>query len=155
MLQLTNYSLVFFVVVPAKPTNLRVVYVSGLTVKVAWVEPQTTVAGIPDSSSLMYKISYRNLASQATRQFSTAFQAATLRLRLANTRYEIKVSAYKAFDARVYGPWSEELTLKSNESGEFCWLRPWFFNRSQGLILLRGLRFDFEYEIKTSITFHS
>ena len=124
--------MLFFIIVPAKPTNLRVTDASGLKVTVAWDEPLTTVTGIPDASSLYYTISYRNLESSSTRQIRSSKNKQSAELTLVgNSRYEIMVRAYKTFNALVHGPWSETLSLKTNESGEYRGLRPYLFSPSQ------------------------
>ncbi|KAJ7389348.1 hypothetical protein OS493_032205 [Desmophyllum pertusum] len=55
-----------------------------------------------------------NLESKK-RTLITSTERAILRLS-ANSRYEIQVKAYKTFNTQLAGPWSEFLTLKTNES---------------------------------------
>ena len=118
---------IFFITVPAKPTNLRVTDALGLKVTVAWDEPSTTVTGIPDASSLYYKISYRNLESRTTRQIQSSENKRSAEFTLiANSRYEIKVRAYKTFNVYIYGPWSDTLSHKTNETGEYRGLSSYF-----------------------------
>ena len=100
---------------------------TGLIAKVAWDEPQTTVTGIPDTSSLNYKFSYKRVGG-SKRQLTIASLPVTVSL-VGNSQYEIKVVAFKSFNPRVSGPWSDILNIKTNEFGE-C-QKPYIFSRSQ------------------------
>ena len=75
--------------------------------------------GINDTSKLGYYVRYKNLESSARRQVQSFTEQKSLRLN-ANTEYEIQVKAFKVFNDVVAGPWSDSLTLKTNESGEYC-----------------------------------
>ena len=111
-------TLFFYVVVPGKIANLRVKRRSGLVVHLAWNETRTTINGKPDTSDMYYMIRYRELANSTTRQIRLRTNQASLRL-LANSRYAIDVRAFKKFIPLVVGPWSDKLTLQTNESGEY------------------------------------
>ena len=110
--------LFFYVVAPGKIANLRVERWSRLVVYFAWDETRTTINGKPDTSDICYMIRYRELANSATRQISPCTNQVSLRL-LANSRYAIDVRAFKKFIPLVVGPWSDKLTLQTNESGEY------------------------------------
>ena len=110
--------LFFFVIVPGKIVNLAVKRSSGLVFYLAWNEIRTTINGKPDTSDISYMIRYRELANSATRQIRLSTNQASLRL-LANSRYAIDVRAFKKFIPPVVGPWSDKLTLQTNESGEY------------------------------------
>ena len=110
--------LFFYVIAPGKIANLRVKRRSGLVVHLAWNETRTTINGKPDTSDICYLIRYRELANSATRQIKRYTNQASLHL-LANSRYAIDVRAYKKFIPLAVGPWSDELTLQTNESGEY------------------------------------
>ena len=110
--------LFFYVVVPGKIVNLGVKRSSGLVFYLAWNEIRTTINGKPDTSDISYMIRYRELANSATRQIRLSTNQASLRL-LANSRYAIDVRAFKKFIPLVVGPWSDKLTLQTNESGEY------------------------------------
>ena len=111
-------TLFFYVVVPGKIANLRVKRRSGLVVHLAWNETRTTINGKPDTSDMYYMIRYRELANSTTRQIRLRTNQASLRL-LANSRYAIDVRAFKKLIPLVVGPWSDKLTLQTNESGEY------------------------------------
>ncbi|XP_074619575.1 uncharacterized protein LOC141878510 [Acropora palmata] len=100
--------------VPARPTNLRQVRMTGLYVTVAWNKPLTTTTGIRDTSLLKYRVSSKRIDS-VRKQISFTSTSATLRL-VGNSTYQIQVQAVKSFNMNVFGPWSEILTLKSNPS---------------------------------------
>ena len=108
---------VFSCTVPAKPINLRVSSVNRLQIIVVWKSPRVTKSGIPDTSTLNYYVSYKNLESKMTRQIKRSTEQASLKLK-ANTRYEIKVKSYKEFNDNVAGLWSDSLIFKTNESGK-------------------------------------
>ena len=110
--------LFFFVIVLGKIVNLAVKRSSGLVFYLAWNEIRTTINGKPDTSDISYMIRYRELANSATRQIRLSTNQASLRL-LANSRYAIDVRAFKTFIPLVVGPWSDKLTLQTNESGEY------------------------------------
>ena len=110
--------LFFYVVVPGKIVNLGVKRSTGLVFYLAWNEIRTTINGKPDTSDISYMIRYRELANSATRQIRLSTNQASLRL-LANSRYAIDVRAFKKFIPLVVGPWSDKLTLQTNESGEY------------------------------------
>ena len=105
------------IAVPARPTNLRQVRMTGLYVTVAWNKPLTTTTGIRDTSLLKYRVSSKRIDS-VRKQISFTSTSATLRL-VGNSTYQIQVQAVKSFNMNVFGPWSEILTLKSNPSGRF------------------------------------
>ena len=110
--------LFFYVVAPGKIANLRVERWSRLVVYLAWDETRTTINSKPDTSDICYMIRHRKLANSATRQTRLCTNQASLRL-LANSRYAIDVRAFKKFIPLVVGPWSDKLTLQTNESGEY------------------------------------
>ena len=117
-LRLLNFESVFaLIAVPARPTNLRQVRMTGLYVTVAWSKPLTTTTGIPDTSLLKYRVSSKRIGS-VRKQIIFRSTSATLRL-VGNSTYQIQVQAVKSFNMNVFGPWSEILTLKSNPSGRF------------------------------------
>ena len=117
-LRLLNFKSVFaLIAVPARPTNLRQVRMTGLYVTVAWSKPLTTTTGIPDTSLLKYRVSSKRIGS-VRKQIIFTSTSATLRL-VGNSTYQIQVQAVKSFNMNVFGPWSERLTLKSNPSGRF------------------------------------
>ena len=117
-LRLLNFKSVFaLIAVPARPTNLRQVRMTGLYVTVAWNKPLTTTTGIRDTSLLKYRVSSKRIDS-VRKQISFTSTSATLRL-VGNSTYQIQVQAVKSFNMNVFGPWSEILTLKSNPSGRF------------------------------------
>ncbi|CAH3127740.1 unnamed protein product [Porites lobata] len=60
-------------------------------------------------------IRYRELANSETRQIRRCTNQVSLRL-LAKSRYAIDVRAFKKFIPSVVGPWSDKLTLQTNES---------------------------------------
>lgn len=100
--------------VPAQPTNLRLVWIRGLTVKVAWDKPTTTASGIPDTSLLEYKVLEKKI-NGVSKYLVFRKPSASLRL-LGDSMYEIKVKAFKSFNQRVLGSWSTPLSFKSNAS---------------------------------------
>ena len=110
--------LFFYVVAPGKIANLRVERWSRLVVYLAWDETRTTINGKPDTSDISYMIRYRELANSETRQIILCTNQVSLHL-LANSRYAIDVRAFKKFISSVVGPWSDKLTLQTNESGEY------------------------------------
>ena len=110
--------LFFYVIAPGKIVNLGVKRSSGFVFYLAWNEIRTTINGKPDTSDMYYLIRYRVLANSATRQIRLRTNQASLRL-LANSRYAIDVRAFKKFIPLVVGPWSDKLTLQTNESGEY------------------------------------
>ena len=110
--------LFFYVIAPGKIVNLGVKRSKGLVFYLAWNETRTTIKGKPDTSDICYMIRYRELANSATRQIRLCTNQAFLRL-LANSRYAIDVRAFKKFIPLVVGPWSDKLTLQTNESGEY------------------------------------
>lgn len=91
----------------------------GFVITMTWAKPRTTVKAIIDSSTLGYYLSFNNLESNRKRQIQSNTGRVSLRLK-ANSRYEIKVLAYKVFDTSVAGPWSDLFTFKTNESGKCC-----------------------------------
>lgn len=100
--------------VPAQPTNLRLVWIRGSTVKVAWDKPTTTASGIPDTSRLEYKVLEKKI-NGISKYLVFRKPSASLRL-LGDSMYEIKVKAFKSFNQRVLGSWSTPLSFKSNAS---------------------------------------
>ncbi|KAL9973847.1 hypothetical protein ACROYT_G020353 [Oculina patagonica] len=101
--------------VPAKPINLQVADVKGLVITMSWDKPRTTKKGITDTSTLGYYLSFNNLESNTKRQIQSNRRQFSLRLE-GNSRYEIKVLAFKVFDTSAAGPWSDSFTFKTNES---------------------------------------
>ena len=93
--------------------------VNHLPITVVWKSPPVTVTNITDTSTLNYYVSYKNRESKTTRQIQSSTEQASLNLK-ANTRYEIKVKSFKAFNSSVAGSWSDSLTIKTNESGKSC-----------------------------------
>ena len=124
----------FSITVPAKPTNIRVDNVKGFIITLVWAKPRTTIKGITDTSTLGYYVNYKNLERKTNRQIQSSTERASLHLK-ANSRYEIKVRAFKMFDTSLVGQWSDPFKLKTNESGKCCvhLLRPQSQSRLQSL----------------------